>query len=96
MFVQKQKLCIRWAGDCKYLPASDAIVSAVQCQLHIRKATVALPSCSLCAYPIFFSDIFMEQGAICRITECRDDKPVRIGGFFGSLWNNLQARLNFT
>jgi hypothetical protein len=42
------------------------------------------------------SDTFTDQGAICQITEFSGDKPVRVGGFFGSLWNTLQARLNFT
>ena len=34
-----------------YLPARDALVTAAQCQLHIRSTTLAMPNCSLCAGP---------------------------------------------
>ncbi|PNF16858.1 hypothetical protein B7P43_G06079 [Cryptotermes secundus] len=36
------------------------------------------------------------SGAICRITEFRNNKPVQVGGFFGVLWNALRYQLNFT
>ena len=79
-----------------YLPVSDALVTAAQSQLHIRNTTLAMPNCSCVRSLIPLSDIFTVQGAICQITEFRGNKPVRVGGFFGSLWNTLQARLNFT
>ena len=95
-FVEKQKLCGRWAGDCCTCQHVIHLLlqHSVTCTLATLRRLCRTVPCVRNLIPL--SGIFTDQGAICHITEFRGDKPVRVGGFFGSLWNRLQARLNFT